>query len=57
MPKMRLRTTTAVVQGSFLVIVLDSVFAVFFTGSGWADGPRRTLTSGPPKSLRTANRL
>jgi phospholipid/cholesterol/gamma-HCH transport system permease protein len=30
-----LRTTTAVVQGIFLVIVLDAVFAVFFTAIGW----------------------
>jgi phospholipid/cholesterol/gamma-HCH transport system permease protein len=30
-----LRTTTAVVQGIFLVIVLDAFFAVFFTGIGW----------------------
>ena len=31
-----LRTTTAVVQSIFLVIVLDAVFAVFFTQVGWA---------------------
>ncbi|MEO5773422.1 MAG: MlaE family lipid ABC transporter permease subunit [Sphingomicrobium sp.] len=30
------RTTTAVVQSIFLVIVLDAVFAVFFTKIGWA---------------------
>jgi phospholipid/cholesterol/gamma-HCH transport system permease protein len=30
------RTTTAVVQSIFLVIVLDAVFAVFFTNIGWA---------------------
>ncbi|MET0238560.1 MAG: ABC transporter permease [Sphingobium sp.] len=30
-----LRTTAAVVQGIFLVIVLDAVFAVFFTWLGW----------------------
>ncbi|HZG09957.1 MAG TPA: MlaE family lipid ABC transporter permease subunit [Allosphingosinicella sp.] len=30
-----LRTTTAVVQGIFLVIVLDAFFAVFFTSMGW----------------------
>jgi phospholipid/cholesterol/gamma-HCH transport system permease protein len=30
-----LRTTTAVVQGIFLVIVLDAFFAVFFTSVGW----------------------
>jgi phospholipid/cholesterol/gamma-HCH transport system permease protein len=29
------RTTTAVVQSIFLVIVLDSVFAVFFSNIGW----------------------
>jgi phospholipid/cholesterol/gamma-HCH transport system permease protein len=29
------RTTTAVVQSIFLVIVLDSVFAVFFSKIGW----------------------
>jgi phospholipid/cholesterol/gamma-HCH transport system permease protein len=29
------RTTTAVVQGIFLVIVLDAFFAVFFTSIGW----------------------
>ena len=29
------RTTDAVVQGIFLVIVLDAMFAVFFTGLGW----------------------
>jgi phospholipid/cholesterol/gamma-HCH transport system permease protein len=31
-----LRTTTAVVQGIFLVIVLDAFFAVFFTAIGWS---------------------
>jgi phospholipid/cholesterol/gamma-HCH transport system permease protein len=30
-----LRTTSAVVQGIFLVIVLDAAFAVFFTAIGW----------------------
>ncbi|MDB5706091.1 MAG: transporter permease [Sphingomonas bacterium] len=30
-----LRTTSAVVQAIFLVIVLDAVFAVFFTWLGW----------------------
>jgi phospholipid/cholesterol/gamma-HCH transport system permease protein len=30
-----LRTTAAVVQGIFLVIVLDAFFAVFFTSIGW----------------------
>jgi phospholipid/cholesterol/gamma-HCH transport system permease protein len=30
-----LRTTAAVVQAIFLVIVLDAVFAVFFTWVGW----------------------
>jgi phospholipid/cholesterol/gamma-HCH transport system permease protein len=30
-----LRTTSAVVQGIFLVIVLDAFFAVFFTWIGW----------------------
>jgi phospholipid/cholesterol/gamma-HCH transport system permease protein len=30
-----LRTTAAVVQGIFLVIVLDAFFAVFFTQIGW----------------------
>lgn len=30
-----LRTTSAVVQGIFMVIVLDAIFAVFFTGLGW----------------------
>jgi phospholipid/cholesterol/gamma-HCH transport system permease protein len=29
------RTTTAVVQSIFLVIVLDSIFAVFFSSIGW----------------------
>ena len=29
------RTTAAVVQGIFLVIVLDAFFAVFFTEIGW----------------------
>ena len=29
------RTTAAVVQGIFLVIVLDAFFAVFFTWIGW----------------------
>ena len=29
------RTTTAVVQSIFLVIVLDAVFAVFFSSVGW----------------------
>ncbi len=29
------RTTAAVVQAIFLVIVLDAIFAVFFTGIGW----------------------
>jgi phospholipid/cholesterol/gamma-HCH transport system permease protein len=31
-----LRTTMAVVQSIFLVIVLDAVFAVFFSSIGWA---------------------
>lgn len=31
-----LRTTSAVVQAIFLVIVLDAFFAVFFTAIGWA---------------------
>ena len=31
-----LRTTAAVVQGIFLVIVLDAFFAVFFTQIGWS---------------------
>ena len=31
-----LRTTLAVVQSIFLVIVLDAVFAVFFSSVGWA---------------------
>ena len=31
-----LRTTTAVVQAIFLVIVLDAFFAIFFTEVGWA---------------------
>ena len=31
-----LRTTAAVVQAIFLVIVLDAFFAVFFTALGWA---------------------
>ena len=30
-----LRTTSAVVQAIFLVIVLDAFFAVFFTWVGW----------------------
>jgi phospholipid/cholesterol/gamma-HCH transport system permease protein len=30
-----LRTTSAVVQAIFLVIVLDAVFAVFFSSIGW----------------------
>lgn len=30
-----LRTTAAVVQGIFLVVVLDAFFAVFFTALGW----------------------
>nr|MBA2636197.1 ABC transporter permease [Sphingomonas sp.] len=30
-----LRTTTAVVQSIFLVIVLDAIFAVFFSSIGW----------------------
>jgi phospholipid/cholesterol/gamma-HCH transport system permease protein len=30
-----LRTTAAVVQGIFLVIVLDAFFAVFFSSVGW----------------------
>ena len=29
------RTTSAVVQAIFLVIVLDAIFAVFFSGIGW----------------------
>jgi phospholipid/cholesterol/gamma-HCH transport system permease protein len=29
------RTTSAVVQAIFLVIVLDAFFAVFFTFVGW----------------------
>lgn len=31
-----LRTTAAVVQGIFMVIVLDAFFAVFFTSIGWS---------------------
>jgi len=31
-----LRTTKAVVQAIFMVIVLDAFFAVFFTELGWA---------------------
>ena len=31
-----LRTTSAVVQAIFLVIVLDAIFAVFFTAIGWS---------------------
>jgi len=31
-----MRTTAAVVQAIFLVIVLDAFFAVFFTGIGWS---------------------
>jgi len=30
-----MRTTAAVVQSIFLVIVLDAVFAVFFSQVGW----------------------
>jgi phospholipid/cholesterol/gamma-HCH transport system permease protein len=30
-----LRTTSAVVQAIFLVVVLDAFFAVFFTSIGW----------------------
>jgi phospholipid/cholesterol/gamma-HCH transport system permease protein len=30
-----LRTTAAVVQSIFLVIVLDAFFAVFFSSIGW----------------------
>ena len=30
-----LKTTAAVVQAIFLVIVLDAVFAVFFSSIGW----------------------
>ncbi len=30
-----LKTTAAVVQGIFLVIVLDAVFAIFFERIGW----------------------
>ena len=30
-----IRTTNAVVQAIFLVIVLDAVFAVFFSSVGW----------------------
>ena len=30
-----IRTTNAVVQAIFLVIVLDAVFAVFFSQVGW----------------------
>ena len=30
-----MRTTNAVVQSIFLVIVLDAVFAVFFSSIGW----------------------
>ena len=31
-----LRTTAAVVQSIFMVIVLDAMFAVFFSSVGWA---------------------
>ena len=30
-----LKTTAAVVQAIFLVIVLDAIFAVFFSNIGW----------------------
>jgi phospholipid/cholesterol/gamma-HCH transport system permease protein len=30
-----LRTTAAVVQSIFLVIVLDAFFAIFYTAIGW----------------------
>ena len=30
-----LRTTNAVVQAIFMVIVIDAVFAVFFSSIGW----------------------
>jgi phospholipid/cholesterol/gamma-HCH transport system permease protein len=29
------RTTNAVVQSIFLVIVIDAIFAVFFSNIGW----------------------
>ena len=40
-----LRTTAAVVQGIFLVIVLDAFFAVFFTEIGWLMTRRATPSS------------
>jgi phospholipid/cholesterol/gamma-HCH transport system permease protein len=30
-----IRTTNAVVQAIFLVIILDAVFAIFFSSVGW----------------------
>ncbi len=30
-----LKTTAAVVQSIFLVIILDAVFAIFFSSIGW----------------------
>src|SRR3546814_1652449 len=37
-----LRTTAAVVQGIFLVIVLDAFFAIFFSEIGWSRSEEHT---------------
>jgi phospholipid/cholesterol/gamma-HCH transport system permease protein len=49
------RTTTAVVQSIFLVIVLDAVFAVFFSSIGWKRPafPRTATPSTPSASCAT----
>ena len=44
-----LRTTTAVVQGIFLVIVLDAFFAVFFTEIGWTVSTPRQKKGPRPR--------
>ena len=49
-----LRTTTAVVQGIFLVIVLDAFFAVFFTEIGWLMSDEREHRSSRCSGLKNS---
>src|SRR3546814_16267257 len=44
------RTTSAVVAARFVVIVLDEMFAVFFSTLGWNRWPQRTK----PKSAKNS---
>jgi hypothetical protein len=53
-----LRTTLAVVQAIFMVIVLDAFFAVFFTGWGGDERPgadRSDASAIPDRGRRARN--